>query len=118
MDNSIMTPPILVLCRDLLFTSKITATAKARDIPVKLVRDPAKLIEEPAVPRLVVDLTQGGFLDAAVQWKQRTGGHVTGFAGHTDVDLISAAEAAGVDLVLSRGEFSAKLEQVLMLTEQ
>jgi hypothetical protein len=107
-----MTPPMLVLCRDLLFTSKITGTAKAREIPVKVLRDPNKLADEPS-PRLVVDLTQEGFLDAAVEWKKRTGGHVTGFAGHTDVELINAAQAAGVDLVLSRGEFSARLNQVL-----
>lgn len=108
-----MTSPILVLCRDLLFTSKITATAKAKDVAVKIIRDPAKLADEPASPRLIVDLTHPGFLDAAVAWKQRTGGHVAGFAGHTEVELIAQAEAAGVDRVYSRGQFSAQLDEVL-----
>lgn len=112
-----MTPPILILCRDLLFGSKITATAKATGHPFKVIRDPKKLAEEEGA-RLVVDLTQEGFLDAAIAWKARTGGHVTGFAGHTDVELISAAQTAGLNMVLSRGEFSARLADVLAVSRQ
>lgn len=110
--------PILVLCRDLLFTSKITGTASAQKVAVRVIRDPAKLAGEAGSRRLIVDLTQEGYLAAAVVWKGQTGGHVTGFAGHTDVGLITEARAKGVDLVLSRGEFSAQMAQVLAINPQ
>lgn len=109
-----MDAPILVLCRDLLFGSKITSTAGTAGVAVKMLRDPKKLAEEQG-DRLIVDLTYEGFPQAAAEWKSRTGGHVTGFAGHTDVELIAAAQNAGMDLVLSRGEFSARLADVLKL---
>ncbi len=111
-DSTAQPASILVLCRDLLFASKITATAKAVNVPVKLLRDPAKLTEETA-GRLIVDLTQAGYIEAASQWRQRTGGRVTGFAGHADGDTLAAAQAAGIDQILTRGEFSANLPAIL-----
>ena len=105
--------PILILCRDLMFSSKITATAKAHGVPFKVIRDPSKLIEEPAA-RMMVDLTQEGYLQAAAEWKSRTKGHVTGFAGHTDVDTLTAAEAAGLDSVFTRGAFTANLDRIVV----
>jgi hypothetical protein len=105
--------PILILCRDLLFASKITATAQATATPFKLVRDASKLDDEPDARRLIVDLTQQGFIEAAAGWKQRTGGHVTGFAGHADVETIAQAQAAGLDTILARGQFAATLPEIL-----
>jgi hypothetical protein len=107
------TPPILVLCRDLLFASKISSAAKGLNVPAKLIREPQKLAEETSAKRLIVDLTQEGFIDAAADWKQATAGHVTGFAGHADVTTINRASEAGIDRVLSRGEFVARLAEVL-----
>jgi hypothetical protein len=104
---------ILVLCRDLLFASKISTAAKRLNLLVKLIREPQKLREQPAAKRLIVDLTQEGFIEAAAQWKYATAGHVTGFAGHADAATISRAKAAGIDQVLSRGEFVARLADVL-----
>jgi hypothetical protein len=105
--------PILVLCRDLLFASKISSAAKGLDVPVKLIRDPLKLAAETEGRRLIVDLTQDGFIQAAAEWKQRTGGHVTGFAGHADTETIDRAQRAGIDSVLPRGGFVANLAQIL-----
>jgi hypothetical protein len=105
-------PPILILCRDLMFTSKITATAKAHGVAFKVIRDPAKLADEPA-GRMMVDLTQEGYLSAAADWKSRTQGHVTGFAGHTDTETLSAAKAAGLDAVFTRGAFTANLDRII-----
>lgn len=106
----------LVLCRDLLFASKITSTAGAIGAQIKLIRDVSKLESESNSNRLIVDLTQDGFIDAAVRWKQRTGGQVTGFAGHADVQTIERAQLAGIDRVLSRGEFSSNLPHILQGT--
>jgi hypothetical protein len=104
--------PILILCRDLMFTSKITATAKAHGVAFKVIRDPSKLSDEPAA-RMMVDLTQEGYLQAAADWKSRTQGHVTGFAGHTDVETLQAAKAAGLDDVFTRGAFTANLDRMI-----
>src|SRR4051812_34719155 len=70
--------PVLLLCRDLLFTSKVPATARAIAIPLQVVRDPAQ--PPPQGQRLIVDLNQTGALEAAAAWKAATAGHVTGFA--------------------------------------
>jgi hypothetical protein len=105
-------PPILIFCRDLMFTSKITATAKAHGVAFKVIRDPARLADEPAA-RMMVDLTQEGYLEAAADWKSRTQGHVTGFAGHTDTDTLAAAKAAGLDAVFTRGGFAGNLDRIV-----
>jgi hypothetical protein len=104
---------ILVLCRDLLFASKISAAAKSANVPVKMLRDVAKLHDEEEAGRLIVDLTQEGFIEAAAEWKQRTGGRVTGFAGHADMETITRARDAGIDQVLAKGEFVGRLREIL-----
>ena len=106
--------PILVLCRDLLFTSKITATAKAVNIPVQIIRDATKLYEQRDSTRLLVDLGQGGYLEAAAEWKKSGDRHVSGFVSHTDTAAIAAAKAAGFDQIFSRGTFTANLESILL----
>jgi hypothetical protein len=51
------TDPVLCLVRDLLFLSKITATARSLGVEVKTLRDPAKLATETG-DWLIVDLNQ------------------------------------------------------------
>lgn len=102
----------LVLVRDLLFSSKITAAARARGVAIRLLRDPAKLAEEQGT-RLIVDLNAEGHLAAAVDWKARTGGHVTGFVSHVAGDAIAEARRLGIDRVMSNGGFSANVEAVI-----
>ena len=104
-------PPILVLCRDLIFASKITGTAQALHRPTRLLRDPALLGTTPG-QRLIVDLTLAGALDAATTWKTATGGAVIAFAPHVDAETIHAARAAGFE-VLPRSEFSRRLPELL-----
>jgi sugar/nucleoside kinase (ribokinase family) len=106
------TAPVLCLVRDLLFLSKITATAGSLGIGVKTVRDPAKLAAE-AGNRLIVDLNQEGALAAAVQWRQRTGLPVIGFVSHVDTETITAARAAGIDRILARSAFVEQLPKLL-----
>jgi hypothetical protein len=103
----------LVLCRDLLFVSKITATARALGVSVTVIRDVARLSEEGLPSRMIVDLTDERFLNAASEWKQKSRGRVTGFAGHADAETIERARTAGLDEILARGEFSARLGDIL-----
>ena len=94
--------------------SRIGVTARAIGVDIKPLRDPATLTAENAEgERLIVDLNQPGALDAAVEWKKRTGGEVIGFVAHVDADTIRRARDEGIDQVLPRSRFVAELESLL-----
>jgi hypothetical protein len=103
---------MLCLVRDLIFSSRISATARALGVAVKMLRDPAALGAK-AGSRLIADLNQAGVIDAAAEWKRRTGGQVIGFVSHVDAETIARARAAGLDRVLARSAFVESLEQIL-----
>src|ERR1700722_16801819 len=105
-------PPVLVLVRDLMFCSKITATAAAGNVPFKVIRDPAKLAGEIG-DRLMVDLNQPQAIAAASDWRRATGRPTIGFVSHVDVEAIAAAKAARIDLVLARSQFVQQLSALL-----
>jgi hypothetical protein len=105
-------PQVVMLCRDLMFTSKVTAASRSAGVPVRVVRD-AKGLEGIGGAKLIVDLGQEGAIDAAAAWKARTGGSVVGFVSHVDEATIGRAKGAGIDRVMSRGGFSASVEDVL-----
>jgi hypothetical protein len=107
-----MAEPILVLVRDLMFASKISGTAQAQGVSLKIIRDPDKLAGEKG-DRLIVDLNQAGALEAATQWKAASAGPVIGFVSHVDHDTISRANEAGIDQVLPRSQFVARLADLL-----
>jgi hypothetical protein len=105
--------PILVVVRDLLFASKIGATANALNVPIRIVRDPAKLSAETA-SRLIVDLNQEGALEAAATWKKSAEGRfVTGFVSHVDKPVIDRARQLGIDQILPRSQFVTMLPALL-----
>src|SRR5687768_8558292 len=113
-DSAAQDLPILVLVRDLLFATRITATARAANLPVVLLRDEAKLVADQPGRRLIVDLNQPAALEAAVKWKQACAGRtVIGFVSHVDGDTIRRAREAGVDQVLPRSRFVAELLTLL-----
>ena len=105
-------PAVIALVRDLIFASKITATAAAAGICVRLVRDPAMLGTD-AAPRLIVDLNLAGAIEAAQVWKHDAGGEVVGFVSHVDTATIDRARAAGIDRVLARSRFVELLPELL-----
>jgi hypothetical protein len=103
---------ILVLVRDLMFASKIRATAQSIGAPVQMLRDPSQLVGAVGT-QLIVDLNQAGALDAAVAWKRRTSGEVMGFVSHVDTQIIQSALLAGIDQVLPRSRFVEALPELL-----
>jgi len=107
-------PPIhvLIYVRDLLFSSKIVATARAHDVAFRVVRDYSKLMDTPAA-HLLVDLNEPDRLSMAVAWKQKYAGRVTGFASHVSVETLAEARAAGIDRVMTNGSFTANLETIV-----
>jgi len=108
----------LLLCDDLLLSSKVTATARAHGRTVMVVRDAMKLIE-----RVIADRPAGVILDlhalsldiAAVMTALRAVGpvRVVAFGSHVDVERLKAARAAGCNLVLPRSAFVERLEAEL-----
>jgi hypothetical protein len=102
----------LVFVRDLLFSSRIVEAARAAGVSVRIVRDPAKLVNEPG-GRMIVDLNQPGFLDAAAAWKRGTGGEVIAFVAHTDELTIRRAKEVGFERVLSNGAFTQHLPNLM-----
>lgn len=104
-------PLILIYIRDLLFSSKVVATARAEGAAFKVVRDAPKLIETPAA-QLIVDLNAEGALETAIVWHQRHNRPVLGFVAHVAGDRILAAKEAGLT-VMTNGGFTAKLPEIL-----
>jgi hypothetical protein len=104
--------PVLILVRDLLLSSRITAAANAAGIPFKVIRDPAKLAGQLG-DRLIVDLNQPQTISAAADWRNHTGRPVIGFVSHVDAETIAQAKAAGLDRVMARSQFVQQLEMLL-----
>jgi hypothetical protein len=106
-------PPILVLVRDLMFSSRISATAKAEGVAIDLLRDPASLADR-AGNLLIVDLNQPGAIESAASWKSAAQErHVIGFVSHVDGETIARAKSSGIDRVMPRSQFVASLQTLL-----
>jgi hypothetical protein len=104
--------PILVLVRDLMFSSRISAAARAAGVAITALRDPAQVTGARG-RRLIVDLNQAGALEAAAQWKNASAGDVVGFVSHVDGETISRARAAGIDRIFPRSRFVEILPEIL-----
>lgn len=109
---SALTPTLLILCRDLLLGSRITAAAQSAGVAFRVVRDAAKLAGQTG-ERLIVDLNQDGAIDAAAAWKGVAGGEVIGFVSHVDAATIQRAREAGFDQVVARSAFVQRLPEMV-----
>jgi len=107
--------PILALVRDLMFSGRIMAEARAAGANVKVIRDPGQVakLETSAGGFMIADLNLEGAIAAAADWRRRTSGAVVGFVSHVDAEAISQAKAAGLDQVLARSRFVQVLPDLL-----
>lgn len=105
-------PIVLALVRDLIFASKISASARAADIDARIVREPAQLATLTG-SLLLADLNQAGVIAAAAQWKRITGLPVIGFVSHVDAKTIAEAREAGLDRIVARSGFVEQLPLLL-----
>ena len=104
--------PILIFVRDLMFSTRIVEAARAADVAFKVVRTPEAL--QAAEGRLlIVDLNQPGAIDVAGAWRRATGTRTIGFVSHVDTEAIAQAKAAGIDQILSRGQFTQVLPELV-----
>jgi CheY-like chemotaxis protein len=107
---------ILVAVRDLVFRSKIHAAAERLGVPVRLAPRGAPLSQaarELGEGTVLADLGEPGVLDEVRAAKAVARVRVVGFLGHLQADLARAAEEAGVDEVLTRGQFVQRLDDIL-----
>ena len=110
--------PILALVRDLMFSSRISATARAESATVRILRDPAQLAALDGT-LLILDLNQVGAIEAATAWLAGAGGQgqparsAVGFVSKVDGATIAQAKAAGIPQVLPRSRFVEILPELI-----
>lgn len=107
-----------LLSDDLMFTSRITATARALKLEMTTFRDSATLLtsaQQTAPACVLVDLHNPGLDALAFVQSLRSQGNPTivAFGSHVDSEALKAAQAAGCDLVLPRSKFVEMLERDL-----
>lgn len=114
-----MTPAAILLSDDLMFTSRVTGTARDLGLVVALARSPAAVLDVAARQPpscVIVDLANGG-LDlrslmaglAALPHRPR----VVAYGSHVDTVSLKAARDAGCDVVLPRSKFVEELPEAL-----
>ena len=113
-------PTGILLSRDLIFTSKVTGTARALGYRVLVAGTSvlALAMIEQWRPRVVfVDLAAGDLVaPAALLGYQGLAGPATAFVAfgsHVDTEALAAARAAGCDPVMPRSKFSAELPELI-----
>jgi len=113
-------PPGMLLSRDLIFTSKVTGTARALGHRVVVAGDVALAASMIAqwTPRVVfVDLSAGDLVQPAALLAFRKlaapGTPFVAFGSHVDTAALAAARGAGCDPVLPRSRFSAELPELI-----
>jgi DNA-binding NtrC family response regulator len=113
-------PRGLVLTRDLLFSTKITGTARAQGFEMEVVAnvdDLARRIEQKACRCVLIDLSVTGVDVAKVvdAVGKRGDGRpvIVAFGSHVDTARLNEAEAAGCDEVMPRSRFAGTLPELL-----
>jgi hypothetical protein len=101
--------PAYLLCDDLIFSSKITATARAHGLALVVVKTPTRLIEllTSAPGPVIADLHLAG--PEITQLVQQSPS-VVGYGSHVAIDQLKAARQAGCKVVLPNSAFVEKLE--------
>lgn len=112
---------VLAAVDDLLFSSKIRATAKAAGVEVTFARTPDEIVEQARAlkPSLIVlDLNSArtdpiGTLRRLKGEADLAGIRAIGFASHVHTALIQQARLAGADEVMARSAFAGGLAGIL-----
>ena len=112
----------LVLSDDLVFVSRITATAQAAGLVVRQARSPGELIALAAKnppAGVILDLQNPGLDLTALLAELRTTcpvmPRVTAYGSHVEAELLRSAREAGCDLVLPRSKFVKELDSQIVM---
>lgn len=112
---------ILYVAADLLWATRIKATAEAVGVAARPVRSEemllARLADSP-VHALIVDLEAGDLGIRLIERLRADAGpgvaiRVLAFGPHVDVEAMERARLAGADRVMARGAFSDQLPDLL-----
>jgi len=107
---------LVIAVRDLMFRSKIHAAAERLGVTIQLAprgTPLAEAVQGVERPTVLADLGEAGLLDQVRTAKAAGPVRVVGFLGHLQEGLMADAAAAGVDEVLTRGQFVARLDELL-----
>jgi CheY-like chemotaxis protein len=110
----------IVLCDDMIFTSRITGTARDLGLTVKPARsteDLQKFVRQQSPHCVIVDLAHPGLnIAELVSFLQATcspAPRVVAYGSHVDTATLRLARAAGCDPVLPRSKFVEDLPHAL-----
>ena len=118
-------PMVLAAVDDLLFSSKIRATAKQAGVHVVFARSPQEIVDQARAekPSLILFDLNSGKTDPVATIAALKGDsalsatRILGFASHVHTDLIASARNAGADQVLPRSAFAANLADILLSSQ-
>jgi CheY-like chemotaxis protein len=112
---------IVAAVEDLMFSSRIAATVKQMGIALTFARSAGDVLEQTRTlkPGLIIFDLNAAALDPirairAIKADDASRDIATlGFVSHVDSDVIAAAREAGIDEVLARSAFFARLGEML-----
>lgn len=113
---------ILAAVDDLLFSSKIRTTARQAGVELSFARTPAAILEQTRAlrPSLVIFDLNSARTDpiqtiASLKKDAELSSVPTlGFVSHVHTGLIDEARRAGIDDVMARSAFAARLAEILL----
>lgn len=113
---------VLIAVDDLLFSSKIRATAKQAGVDLTFARSQAEVLDQartikPALVILDLNSAKTNAVETIAALKrdpELAAIRTIGFASHVHTDLIRAARAAGADDVMPRSAFASQLAGILL----
>ncbi len=116
---------VLVAVDDMLFSSKIRATAKQAGVELSFARSREEILQQARAtkPALVIfDLNSGktdpvATISALKADPELASIRTLGFASHVHTDLIAAARSAGADQVVPRSAFAGNLAEILLSSQ-
>lgn len=113
---------VIALVDDLMFQSKLTATARQVGVTLKMVTTPQALAQAAAAgdaSLLIVDLNARAQPVEAVKQLRAAGCvlPIVAFLSHVQVDLAERARAAGCTEVMPRSRFTQNLAAILAGTD-
>jgi PleD family two-component response regulator len=112
---------VLAIVDDLMFASKIRSTAAQLGVPVTFARSSASAlasVRDTAPSLVILDLNNPrtdplGTVAVLKADAATSAIRTVGYVSHAQTDLIEAARQAGVDEVMARSAFTAKLADIL-----
>lgn len=115
-----MSKSVIACVEDLFFRSKIEATARHLNVPVRFVtaNELAKACRDKNAAAVLLELSSNGVALGSVRAirheKATAALPVIGFLSHVDKELARQAESAGISQVMPRSQFSETLPDLLM----